>query len=189
MKPNTTLAGCVALFLASCTGAGQNGKVRSQSKVDLSRYMGSWRVIACMDNKLERNFVDALETYRLRGSNRVDVHFEWRDKSFSAPVKTHDFTGKVVADGSNARWRMRLFPLFTASYIIVKVSPDYTRAAVAHPSKKFGWILARSRSLSEPHYQEMLDALEQEGLDPGKFIRVPQGRYGLKRQAAHAAVH
>lgn len=188
MKPNTSLAGCVALFLASCSGMG-HGKVKSQSKVDLSRYMGPWRVIACMDNKLERDFVDAVETYQLRGSNRVDVHFEWRDKSFSSPVKTHDFTGKVVADGTNARWKMKLLPFFTASYIIVKVSPDYTRAAVAHPSKKFGWILARTRSLPESQYQELLDALEAQGCDPEKFIRVPQGRYGVKREPAHAAAH
>lgn len=127
-----------------------------------------------MDNKLERDFVDAVETYELRGGGEIGVHFEWREKSFEAPVKKHDFSGKVLADGTNAHWKMRLFPLFSASYVIVKVSPDYSRVAVAHPSRKFGWILARQRTLSARDYAEMVKALSDQGVDTSKLIRVPQ---------------
>ena len=148
------------------------------AKVDLTRYMGSWRIIACMDNPVERGFVDAVETYELRPQGRIGVHFAWRKDSFDAPVKTHDFAGRVTADGTNARWKMRLFPLFTASYIIIHVSPDYSTAAVAHPSRKFGWILARNRTLPEATYQELIQLFERQGYDTSQFIRIPQERDG-----------
>jgi apolipoprotein D and lipocalin family protein len=181
MNLHTSLAGCLAVCFTSCAGVGQRGRIQSADKVDLSRYMGSWRVLACMDNKLERDFVDAVETYQRRADGRIAVHFEWRDKSFGAPVKTHDFTGRVVADGTNARWKMRLFPFFTASYIIVKVAPDYSRVAVAHPSRKFGWILARERTLPAGEFREMVAALEEQGYDTSKLILVPQLQ-GQKRK-------
>jgi apolipoprotein D and lipocalin family protein len=129
-----------------------------------------------MDNKLERDFVDAVETYQICGNGRIAVRFTWRNKSFNVPVNTHDFTGRVVPDGTNARWKMRLLPLFTTSYLIAKVSPDYTRAAIAHPSRKLGWILARDRTLPTEQYQEMLAALARQGYDTSKFIQVPQVR-------------
>jgi lipocalin len=71
---------------------------------------------------------------------------------------------------------MRLFPLFTASYVIVKVLPDYSAVAVAHPSRKFGWILARERTLPDGEYGQLVKALEEQGYDTSKLIRVPQER-------------
>lgn len=176
MKSQILLAGGAAILLASCAHVSQKRKPEPVASLDLPRYMGAWRVIACTDNKVERDFVDAEETYALRSDGKIDVHFTWRDKSFDAPVKTHDFKGRVVGDGTNAQWKMRLFPLFAASYVIVEVSPDYSCVAIAHPSRKFGWILARKRDLPPEQLQEMLTALKQQGYDLKKFILVPQDR-------------
>ena len=114
MRLRTSLDAWFAACLASCATTAHRGKIVPVDHVDLLRFMGSWRIIACTDNKLERDFVDAVETYKLRSDGRIGVHFEWREKNFNAHVKTHDFTGSVVADGSNARWKMRLLPLFSA---------------------------------------------------------------------------
>ncbi|WP_281292021.1 lipocalin family protein [Brevifollis gellanilyticus] len=165
--------GYFAALCTSCTTLPRK-PLTPAARVDLQRYMGPWRVIACMDNKLERDFVDAVETYTLKGDSRVDVHFAWREKSFDAPVKTHDFSGRVRSDGSNARWKMRLFPLFSASYVILHIAPDYSRVAIAHPSRKFGWVLARERTLPENQYQELMEVFKRAGYDTSKFIRVPQ---------------
>lgn len=149
-------------------------KLRPVRHVDISRYMGSWRIIAFMDNPLEHDFVDAVETYTFAGGNCVQVHFEWRSESFIAPVKTHDFRGNIEKDGSNAKWRMRLVPIVSVAYVIIHVSSDYTLAAVAHPSRKFGWVLARQRTISEEDYTRMMEVFAREHYDVTKFIRVPQ---------------
>ncbi len=142
--------------------------------IELARYMGTWRVLACMDNPVERKFVDATESYSLEGSDRIDAVFKWRDQRFSAPVRTHAFRGRVLDDPSHAVWKMKLFPLFAASYIVVDVAPDYSWAAVAHPSKKFGWVLARETRLPDRTWRRVMDRFAALGYDPSKFIRVPQ---------------
>jgi lipocalin len=142
--------------------------------VDLVRYMGAWRVIACMENPAERDFVDAVETYRMREDGAIDVNFRWRDKHFTAPEKRYDFVGRVCDFTTQARWKMRLFPLFTVSYVIVALHPHYEWAAVAHPSRRFGWMLARDRSVPNGGYQEILRAFAEQGYDTDRFIKVPQ---------------
>jgi apolipoprotein D and lipocalin family protein len=168
------LAGAFAVLAAACAGPGAKEPLRPVGRVELPRYMGSWRIIACMDNAVERDFVDAVETYTLRPDGRIGVHFSWREKFFTAPEKTHDFTGRVTDPPANARWRMRLFPLFSASYVIIAVHPQYEWAAVAHPSRKFGWVLARHRSLPDDTYREIMSTFAQQGYDTERFIKVPQ---------------
>jgi apolipoprotein D and lipocalin family protein len=127
-------------------------------KIDLSKYMGTWRVIACTDNAVEKKFADATETYSLVGVKHVDVVFKWRDDTLSGPVKR----------------KMKLFPFFSVTYIIVDVAPDYSWASVAHPSKKFGWLLARASRLPEETVSRFRRHLANLGYDPEKFILVPQ---------------
>ncbi|MEI9893214.1 MAG: lipocalin family protein [Chthoniobacter sp.] len=100
-------------------------------------------------------------------------------------MQTHDFTGRIVSDGTNGRWKMRLLPLFTASYLIVDVAPDYSSAAVAHPSRKFGWILARDRSLPDPQYQRYLRVFARQEYDTALFKKVPQYAEGGRVSAEH----
>jgi apolipoprotein D and lipocalin family protein len=174
MTVNHSIAGCFALCFASCSSLSHGQKIDSVAHVDLNRYMGAWHVIACMDNAIERDFVDAEETYALREDGKIAVHFQWREKSFRAPLKTHDFTGRIVDRKTNARWKMRLFPLFKVSYIITYLSPDYSLAAVSHPSRKFGWILARQKTIADEDYAALMKQFERQGYNVEKFIRVPQ---------------
>ncbi len=81
MRAYTSFADCVALCLASCASIGSRGRIKPVEKVDLSKYIGSWRIIACTDNKVEHDFVDAVETYQFAGKGAVNVHFAWRDPS------------------------------------------------------------------------------------------------------------
>jgi len=143
-------------------------------KIDLSKYMGTWRVIACTDNAVEKKFADATETYSLVGVKHVDVVFKWRDDTLSGPVKTHEFRGRILNHPSHGIWKMKLFPFFSVTYIIVDVAPDYSWASVAHPSKKFGWLLARASRLPEETVSRFRRHLANLGYDPEKFILVPQ---------------
>jgi apolipoprotein D and lipocalin family protein len=174
MKVHPSLAGTLAAFGAACAGSGKKEALRPVERVDLARYMGAWRILACMDNAAERNFVDAVETYHLREDGSIAVNFRWRHQQFIAPEKQRDFTGHVSDPISNACWKIRLFPFFNVSYVIIALHPEYRWAAVAHPSRKFGWVLARERSLPQGEYEEILRAFAEQGYDTSQFIKVPQ---------------
>jgi apolipoprotein D and lipocalin family protein len=167
MKIPEALVGGGTFFLS-------RGESIEPVKIDLSKYMGTWRVIACTDNELENQFADATETYELIGVKHVDVVFKWREGSLTGPVRAYDFRGKILSHPSHGIWKMNLFPLFCVTYIVVEVAPDYSWAAVAHPSKKFGWLLARKPKLPEETVAHFYRVFATLGYDTTKFIKVPQ---------------
>lgn len=174
MKLHYSTSGCLACLTAVCTTGGRPTHLDAVEHVDLDRYMGEWRVIACVANSVERNFVDAVETYERRSDGNISVSFRWRDHTFAAPLRVHDFIGWVTDAPANARWRMRLFPFFNASYVIIGLGADYDWAAVAHPTRQFGWMLARARALPDDRYREILQLFASQGYDVSTFIKVPQ---------------
>jgi len=172
-----SLAFCLGVGTPVTSQAGSKttkGELIPAPHVDLQRYMGPWRIIATTDNRAERNFVDAVETYSELPGGRIAVKFEWRSKSFEAPLKDHHFKGKVKDPGTNAKWRMRLLPPFSAKYIILKVDESYQWAVVGHPSRKYGWVLARNRTLPEATYARALEVLRSQGYTTTRFRKVPQ---------------
>lgn len=171
-----SFAGGLGLFFAAGQAFGGAPAVRTVPQVDLARYAGAWHVIACTDNPAERNFAAAVEHYAFRDyGTKVDVTFRWHDrKKPEKGERTHRFTGRIVDRRTNATWKMRLFPLFSASYLIIALGPDYEWAAVAHPSRKFGWVLAREPRMDDETYTEILGRFRDQGYDSEKFIRLPQ---------------
>jgi apolipoprotein D and lipocalin family protein len=45
---------------------------------------------------------------------------------------------------------------------------------VGHPSRKYGWIMAREKTLDDATYQTLLRGLADQGYDISKFQKVPQ---------------
>jgi apolipoprotein D and lipocalin family protein len=144
--------------------------------VDLPRYMGDWYVIANIPYFAEKNCYDSVESYALRGDGNIDNWFTCRDKSFDAPMKRKANALAVVDDKqSNAAWHVRFFKVISVKYLIVDLDPNYQWVAVAHPSRNYGWIMARTKTLDEPTYQAILSRLgSQQGYDMARFKKVPQ---------------
>lgn len=148
--------------------------LQTPTHVDLQKYMGDWRVIANIPYFGERGCVDSIEGYRLRPDGKMENTFTYRKKTFAAPQKTLHAVAWVQNTQTNAEWRVRFFGLFTVKYFIADVDPHYQWAAVAHPSRKYGWVLARAKTLPEATYQSILQRLAAQGYDISKFQKVPQ---------------
>src|SRR4029077_14862942 len=88
---------------------------------------------------------------------------------------------KVHHKFTNAEWRVRFFKVISVKYLVLDLDPDYQWVAVGHPSRNYGWIMARSQGLADPVYKGILQRLGEQGYDTGKFEKVPQ------QQAASAS--
>lgn len=75
---------------------------------------------------------------------------------------------------SNSVWHVRFFKIISVKYLILAVDPNYQWAVVGHPSRNYGWILARSKVLDEATYGRALDILAAHGYDISRFKKVPQ---------------
>jgi apolipoprotein D and lipocalin family protein len=172
-----------AFLLAALTGSATatppavkktTAPLRTVAHVDLPRYMGDWRVIANIPYFAEKGCVDSIEGYALRPDGRITNTFTYRKKSFAAPQKKLTALAWVHDRRTNAEWRIRFFGIITVDYLILDLDPDYRWTVVGHPSRKYGWIMAREKTLPEKTYQAILARLAQQGYDPAKFERVPQ---------------
>jgi apolipoprotein D and lipocalin family protein len=148
--------------------------LQSVAHVDLPRYMGDWRVIANIPYFAEDGAVDSIESYALRPDGKIANWFRRREGSFDAPVKRNDFVATVTNRETNAEWRVHFFPLISAAYLIIDLDPEYRWAVVGHPSRKYGWVLAREKTLPDRTYDEILKRLAAQGYEPSKFEKVPQ---------------
>ena len=162
------------VFTAACTSAATPGKLRTVRHVDLRRYMGDWRVIANIPYVGEKGCIDSIEGYRARPDGRIDNIFTFRKGSFDAPQQQVRALASVYNTRTNAEWRIRFFHVITAKYLILDLDPGYRWTVVGHPSRNYGWIMARGKMLPEKTYAGILRRLAAQGYDPKAFVKVPQ---------------
>ncbi len=164
---------CAAAILGGC--AADRAPLEPVAHVDLPRYMGDWYVIGEIPNLAERHCVGSIESYALRPDGDIDNTFACRSKSLDAPLERR-FAARahVIDTRSNAEWRLHFFRIIPASYLVLDLDPDYQWVMVGHPSRHYGWIMARSPSLAEPTYAAVLERTRRQGYDPSRFERVPQ---------------
>jgi apolipoprotein D and lipocalin family protein len=152
-----------------------NEPLRPVLHVDLPRYMGDWYVIANIPYFAEKNCLDSIESYALRADGKIDNWFTCRKGSFDAPMQRKANAIATVQDRtSNATWRVRFFKVISVQYFILDLDPAYQWVMVGHPSRRYGWIMTRSKTLDESTYQSILRRTSEQGYDPGKFKKVPQ---------------
>jgi apolipoprotein D and lipocalin family protein len=142
--------------------------------VDLPRFMGSWYVIANIPTRLERGAHNAVETYALNSDGSIDTTFTFRDGSFDGREKSWHPRGFVLDRQTNARWGMRFVWPVKADYRIIWLDPGYTRTVVGRQKRDYVWIMARTPTLSDAEYEELLQFVATQGYDISRVQRVPQ---------------
>lgn len=155
---------------------GNRQPLKTVPHVDLARYMGDWRVIAEIPYFAEKGCVDSIESYGLKPNGEIANTFTYRKKSLTAPQKSIHATGQVYNKTTNAEWRVTFLGLVRTKYLVIGLDPHYQWALVGHPSRNYGWILARSKTIPEELYQKLLGQLAAQGYDIKRFQKVPQSR-------------
>jgi len=176
----------VFLFSSGCTTMKE--PLKPVPFVDLPRYMGDWYVIANIPYFAEKNCVDSIESYALRNDGDIDNWFTCRDKSFDAPMK-RKATARAVVDNtaSNSVWHVKFFKVLSVKYVILDLDPNYQWVAVGHPSRNYGWVMSRSKTMDEATYQAVLKSLAGQGYDVSRFKKVPQQQPSSSAAAASSA--
>ena len=75
----------------------------------------------------------------------------------------------MVDRESNAKLKVSFFWPFWGDYWIIDLDPEYRYAVVGNPSRKYLWILSRTRSMSPLVYAQILERIAAQGYDVGKL--------------------
>jgi apolipoprotein D and lipocalin family protein len=155
-------------------------EVKAVESVDLPRYLGRWYEIASIPQFFQRKCVrdtnaeySQLESGELRVENTCQREDGGREKA----------EGRARRSDPNATSKLevtflKLFGDYRfwagGDYWVIELDPAYEWAVVGHPSRKYGWVLARKQSLSVPVIAEIVGRIKAQGYDACEFFVSPQ---------------
>lgn len=146
--------------------------------VDLSRYEGTWYEIAKIPNRFQKSCASGTTaTYRLLPNGKVEVINRCR-KENGKETKIKGIA-QVVDTNSNARLKVSFVRFlwknwFYGDYWIIGLDENYQWAIVGTPNRKYGWILAREKTLTDAQRAEIFNILQRQGYNPDDFVETPQ---------------
>lgn len=143
-------------------------------KVDLERFMGPWYVIANIPTFIEKGAYNAVENYELAKDGTIDTTFTFRKGGFDGDEKRYTPKGFVVDTESNAVWGMRFVWPVKAEYVIAYVDDAYQHTIIGRSARDYVWIMARTPTLSDEIYADLVARVAALGYDTAKLNRVPQ---------------
>jgi len=164
----------MAASLVACQGANAGKPIPPVSHLDLTRYMGSWYVIASIPTHFERNEYNPVETYSLQPDGSICTSFRFREGAVRGPLKKIHSEATTLAGSGDAEWRVHLFWVMRAQYIVAWLAPDYSAVIVARDARDYAWLMARTPNISTAEYARMLARLQAMGYDLSKVRKSPQ---------------
>jgi len=167
-----TFAVSAAMTLGAC--AAKQPELETVDYVELERFMGPWYVIANIPTFLEKGAHNAVETYTLNDDGTIATHFTFRDGSLDGKRKDYNPKAFVLDTETNARWGMRFVWPIKADYRIAWLDENYSRTVIARQDRDYVWIMARTPSIPDGDYDELVSFVESIGYDVTALQRVPQ---------------
>lgn len=162
----------VLFLLGGCATAPQ-APLPTVPRVELSRFMGDWYVIAHLPTFIEREAFDAVESYQLAADGTIATTFTFRAGAHDGPAKRYTPTGFVRDTVNNSTWGMQFVWPIKAEFLISYLDAGYTQTIIARNARDYVWIMARTPTISEADYAAHVERLRAWGYDVAKLRRVP----------------
>jgi len=171
----------VGLGLASPGGAAESSEVQPVSGFELERYLGLWHEIAAMPNRFQSDCA-AATTARYAPARDVGG-IEVVNSCLEADGERSVAEGRARFNGASDRGALEvafvsvlghwIWPI-AGDYVVIALDPDYRWAAVGHPTRDYGWILAREERLAPETLTAIRARFEAAGYDPCALLLSPR---------------
>ncbi|MBF88786.1 MAG: hypothetical protein CMG75_03835 [Candidatus Marinimicrobia bacterium] len=148
-------------------------KLQPVEYVDLDKFMGDWYVIANIPTWIEKGAHNALEQYFWNDKGYIDVIFSFNQDSFSGTPKKLTQKAYIYNKKTNAEWRIQPFWPLKLPYLVIDLDEEYSYTVIGYPSRKFLWIMSRSKSLNEEILSKIYEKLNAQGYDTSLIQQVP----------------
>lgn len=144
-------------------------------KVEISRFMGDWYVIASIPTPFEKGVYNGLESYQWNEEKkRIDISFTYRKGAFDGPKKEITQKGWVEDLVGKAHWKVQPLWPFKLDYLVIDLAEDYSWTTVGVPDKSYVWIMARAPQMKEEEFAKAKERIQKLGYNLEKLKRVPQ---------------
>jgi apolipoprotein D and lipocalin family protein len=147
------------LFILSCSG--NKVEVRRLNNFESEKYLGKWYEIARIDNKFEKNLINATAEYSLNSDGSIKVINKGYDKTKNTE-KIIEGKAKIIDKGL---LKVYFVPFFGADYNVLYVDSDYQYAVVGGNKSDYLWVLSRKDTLEEDIFDKLVKIAFERGYD------------------------
>ena len=165
---------CVILAMTGCRST---SNLEVVSGFDVEKYQGVWYEAARYPHGFEKGLVSVTATYTPNADGTIKVVNRGYDPQ-KEKWKEIEGVAKRKGDPGQGWLKVSFFRPFYASYKILYLDEDYTRAIVTGPTFGYLWILVRDPALPEDALDELVAAAERFGFDSEKLIFVDHSHEG-----------
>jgi apolipoprotein D and lipocalin family protein len=152
------------------------------SKVETSKFMGTWFVIGNIPTYFETNASNAVETYtRIEKEKGHDIGIDFKyneGEPITGKLKSLPQKGYIQGDNKeeSSKWKVSPFWPVKIEYPIVEIDPDqYQYTVIGYPSRDYLWIMGRAPQMDDKIYNMLVERCEKKhGYDISKIRKVPQ---------------
>ena len=162
------------LFLSISMAQNSSKELETVDYVDIERFMGDWYVVGVIPTFVEKDAVNAIETYELNEDGNIDITFTHYKKSPSGEFKEYHPKGFIYDEETNAEWRVQFIWPLKFKYLVIDLAEDYRYTVIGVPNRKYVWIMARDTKLSIEDNEAIRERLSEQGYDISKIVDVPQ---------------
>ena len=141
------------------------------ASLDVARYMGTWYEVAKYPNWFQKRCIaNTSATYAVQPNGMLQVlnRCQKEDGSMSEALGA----AKQVGDANSPKLEVRFAPAWLSflpfvwgNYWVIDLDPQYQLAAVSEPSRKYLWVLSRSKTVEPKAYEALLQRLKQKGFN------------------------
>ena len=153
--------------------------------VDVARYVGKWYSIAEIPQIFTKPCAGGTTaTYSLRKDGTIDVV----NACYKKDGSLYSVKGRAwaVDAKTNAKLKVSFFlsslkiNALSGDYWILDLGKDYEYSVVGEPTRKYGWILSRTRELPQDVLDPIIERLEANGYKFSDFVMINHKDYGVE---------
>lgn len=151
----------------------ESSPLATVAQVDLARYTGRWYEIAKIPHSFQRQCVsDTTAQYARNDDGTIAVVNRCRTRGGSYDEARA--VARVTDTASNAKLEVSFFSLLGwrpvwGRYWVLELGPDYEYTVIGEPTRRYGWILSRTTTLSPETRERLNQRLRHLGYVPDQF--------------------
>ncbi len=166
-----------ALVVAACAPMAGPERTTTVESVDVERYLGTWYEVASIKQFFSVGLVNSTAEYSLLPNGNIRVFNS--GNYFSADGPRSEIIGSAVpVDSTNSRLNVSFTGFNSAeppgNYWVVDLDPDYQWAIVSNPGGDTGFILSRTKQISDELRAELLQRAADAGVDTSRMTVTEQ---------------
>jgi apolipoprotein D and lipocalin family protein len=141
------------------------------TSLDVARYMGTWYEVAKYPNWFQKRCIaNTSATYAAQPNGMLQVlnRCQKEDGSMSEALGAAKQVGEANSPKLEVRFApawLSFLPFVWGNYWVIDLDPQYQLAAVSEPSRKYLWILSRSKIVEPKAYEALLQRLKEKGFN------------------------